>query len=154
MVLTNVFYICFPAIFISCSNCYAFEFIVSSGIVIYYSLSDSLSALLIYYGRKSNHLSPPEYSFFILFNILTYSIFWLIVILNPVVKQCILPVLQQCSRHKIETYHLKYPLFCTWIHNLIHKSLCILQSWIFQSSHEVNEYLLSSFYRCMQLGID
>ena len=35
------------------------------------------------------------------------------VILNPVVK----PVLHQCSRHKIGTYHLTYPLFCTWIHN-------------------------------------
>ena len=48
-----------------------------------------------------------------MFNILTYSIFWLMVILNPVVK----PVLHQCSRHKIGTYHLTYPLFCTWIHN-------------------------------------
>lgn len=83
----------------------------------FFWIISSLSDLLIHCDRKSNHLSQPEYSFFILFNIFIYSIFWMMIILNPVVKQCILPLLQQCSRHKIGAYHLTYPLFYTWIHN-------------------------------------
>lgn len=135
-------YICFPVIHIYCSNCYHFEYVISGD-------------LLIYCGKIRNQIMYYHQNIFFLFSFYSTSHFLTpMVILNAIIiKQCILltnNILDTEQKHTI--WHV--PHSALWSTTFIHNSLCILKSWIPQTSHEVNEYLLSPFYRCIKLDID
>lgn len=124
MILTNILYICFPAIFISCSNCCSFEYVVS------FEIASSFGDLLIHCGRIRNQI------IYILQNIVSSFcppslhipffdgwLFWMQLLPNNTCCLFFSSFLDTEQEHTI--WHS--PHSSLWSITLIHKFLCILQ---------------------------